>query len=632
MSLTLNNEYKLPLIVAIILFLVVAWFYLSGFIFLSFADQPTSSLTFTTILDYSSAYFGKNVRATLLLIFAMFVSTTIVTFPIIALFLKKKESLYGDAKWATNKDIKKAGLFSEAGIIVGVKKSFLGLFSKYLVLGGSLHALLEAPTRSGKGVGVVIPNLLTWPDSVVVVDVKSENWDITSGFRSAYGQECYMMNFAPRDYKTHCWNPLFYISDDPNFRINDIQKIGNMLFPNIKAEAPIWQASARSLWLGLVLYLIETEELTVSLGEVFRQILQGDERLNDIVDSRQISDKPLSNQCYLALKEYLDTPEKTRGSIKKSFTASLELFYNPVIDAATSSNDFDLNDLRKKRMSIYIGVTPDDLERLQPLLNLFFQQLIDINTRELPEKNPDLKYQALLLPDEFAALGNVSILNKSIAYIAGYGLRMLPILQSRSQLRSIYGNDDAETFTQNHALNIIFPPKDPKEAREISERIGNKTIINTSKSKPIGLGKGSRSKTQSDHSRALILPQEVINLGKEKELILLENCPPIKCHKIVWYKDKIFSERGNNLKEKTPLIRYKSPGIPTLEIKEYNVEFKQSDNKKETLRPVASNDLDNINLDNFNCDFSNVEVPTGEINDADMEKIVDGFFNSFKAA
>ncbi|MGL6349386.1 MAG: type IV secretory system conjugative DNA transfer family protein, partial [Aeromonas sp.] len=393
---------------------------------------------------------------------AAFGSLLILLLPTFLYFMPKKQSLFGDARWANEKEIKDSGLYSEDGIIVGVKTAFFGLIKKYLIFGGAQHVLMAAPTRSGKGVSIVIPNLLSWKDSVVVLDIKQENWDITSGFRAKHGQECYLLNLAPRDYRSHRWNPLFYISDDPNFRINDIQKIGQMLFPKVENEAPIWQSSARSLWLGLVLYLIETEELPVTMGEALRQLTMGDERLAEIVEQRQESDNPLSDECYLALKEYLDTPDKTRGSVRKGFTASLELFYNPVIDAATSGNDFDLRDLRKRRMSVYVGITPDDLDRLAPLINLFFQQVIDLNTRELPEQNPDLKHSCLLLMDEFTAMGKVGILSKGISYIAGYGLRMLPIIQSPAQLRETYGADAAETFIDNHALQIVFAPKNIK--------------------------------------------------------------------------------------------------------------------------------------------------------------------------
>ena len=178
-------------------------------------------------------------------------------------------------------------------------------------------------------------------------------------------------------------------------------------------------------------------------------------------------------------------------------------------------------------MSIYVGVTPDDLQRLSPLINLFFQQLIDLNTRELPEQNPLLKHQVLLLLDEFAAIGKVNILSRGISYVAGYGLRLLTIIQSPSQLRETYGHDGAETLIENHALQIVFAPKNPKVAREISEGLGNTTIKSRSRGRQLS-GKGSRSENISDHNRALMLPQEIMHMGTEKQILLLENCSPIR--------------------------------------------------------------------------------------------------------
>ena len=419
---------------------------------------------------------------------------------------------------------------------------------------------MSAPTRSGKGVGIVIPNLLVWQESVVVLDIKQENWQVTAGFRKACGQECFLLNLAPRDYRSHRWNPLYYISEDKAFRLNDIQKIGMMLFPNLQGEAPIWQASARALWLGIVLYLLETENLPVTLGEVLRQMTRGDDYLQNAVDSRMQSDAPLSAECFLALQDYLTTPEKTRGSIKKSFLSVLELFYNPIIDAVTSDNDFDLRTLRQKPFSIYVGISPDDLERLAPLINLFFQQLIDLNTRELPEHNPHLKHQILVIADEFTAMGKVSILSKAISYIAGYGIRMMPIIQSPAQLREVYGHDASETFMENHALHILFAPKNIKNAEEIAKNIGTHTVKNISRSKQL-IGKSSLSESMSDYGRYLLLPQEIKQIGQDKELILLENCPPILADKIKWYDDEIFKSRGNP--QGKPII-WQLPIIPLI--------------------------------------------------------------------
>ncbi|WP_147659660.1 MULTISPECIES: type IV secretory system conjugative DNA transfer family protein [Enterobacteriaceae] len=616
---------------------VAAW--IGGAIFMAGNGYEAKDATPLTLYQYWY-YYGDIPKTKLWLMGSLVGGLIITALPCLLPLLPKKTPLHGNARWANSREIREAGLFSDDGIIVGVKKGFMGLFMQYLVFSGSQHVLMAAPTRSGKGVSIVVPNLLSWRDSVVVLDIKQENWDITSGFRSRHGQDCFLLNLAPRDYRSHRWNPLFYISDDPNFRINDIQKIGQMLFPKIENEAPIWQSSARSLWLGMVLYLIETEELPVTMGEALRQLTMGDERLAEIVEARQESETPLSDECYLALKEYLDTPDKTRGSVRKGFTSALELFYNPVIDAVTSDNDFDLRELRKRRMSIYVGITPDDLERLAPLINLFFQQVIDLNTRELPEQNPDLKYQVLMLMDEFTAMGKVNILSKGISYVAGYGLRMLPIIQSPAQLRETYGHDAAETFIDNHALQIVFAPKNLKIAKEVSESLGTKTVKARSRSRST-IGRASGSENTSETGRALLMPQELKQMGKSKEIILLEDCPPIQCSKITWYKDPTFEARGNGrdgVKFPSPEVTIIDPANrPKGEVSFMSNRVEQVEETKTEVveRAITVADIENIdklNLDDFSCDFSKVEIPKGDITDDAMDDIVNQFFSGLEAA
>lgn len=611
---------------------LVAWAWASGFFLLELIRLDGKDATPLTLYQYWYYYADvKKIRAMLCL--SMVGGLVPVVLILLAVFSPRRRKLFGDAKWATMKDIRDAGLLSREGIIVG---QITGLFSRrYLTLGDNLHVLMAAPTRSGKGVSVVVPNLLAWKDSAIVLDLKRENWDITAGFRAAHGQKCYLLNLAPRDLRTHRWNPLYYVSDNPAFRINDIQKIGQMLFPKIEGEAPIWQASARSLWLGMVLYLLETPELPVTLGETLRQLAMGDKRLSDILDNRQKSKNPLTKECYLALKEYLDTPEKTRGSVRKGFTAALELFYNPVIDAATTGNDFDLREIRKERMSIYVAISPDDLDRLAPLVNLFFQQVLDLNTRELPEQNPELKYQCLLLADEFTAMGKVGILAKGISYIAGYGLRMLPIIQSPSQLRDVYGADTAETFIENHALRIIFPPKNIKVAKEISDTLGTTTVKNKTRSRSL-VGRPSRSVNVSDHSRPLLLPQEVMQIGRNSAILISEYCPPVKCRRIIWYKDPVFRQRGNGRDG----VHWPSPKVPLIDpsrITTGKIQFTPSSLAAARLpveRPITAEDIgriDEIDLDRFSCDFSDIEIPKEEISDEAMDGIVNQFFAKFAA-
>ncbi len=621
------------LIVAFVAF-IAGWAWVSSYLFLMLAGLDKEAASITTLYEYYS-YYSDDETTLDFIGKGLFIGFIVMASPLSLFFFPKSQSLFGDAKFASLTDIRKAGLLGGKGIIVGKVKTFFGY--KFLQLPGALHVLLAAPTRSGKGVGVVIPNCLSWPDSMIVLDIKQENWNISAGFRAEHGQECFLLNLAPRDYKTNRWNPLFYISDDPAFRINDIQKIGQMLFPTNDHEAPIWQASSRSLWLGIVLYLIETPELPVTLGEALRQLTQGDKRLGHIIKEKQATKEPYSAECYLAMKEYLDTPEKTRGSVRKGFLSALELFYNPVIDAATAGNDFDLRDIRKKRMSIYVGISPDDLDRLSPLINLFFQQAVDLNTRDLPEDNPELKYQCLLLADEFTAMGKVGVLAKGISYIAGYGLRMLPIIQSPAQLREVYGAESAESFIDNHAIRIVFPPKNIKTAKEISDTLGTTTVKNKSKgkSRPTDIfGKSSLSTNTSQLARALMLPQEIMQMAEEKCILILENSKPILCDKIKWYDDPIFAKRGNGRGEvnwPAPLISKINPETLQRGKIDFNMDSEQTD-KPNVERAIEVEDFKDIELENFSCDFSGIEIPQGEISDSQIEEITSQFMNTIQPA
>src|SRR5258708_40185326 len=164
---------------------------------------------------------------------------------------------------------------------------------------------------------------------------------------------------------------------------------------------------------------------------------------------------------------------------------------------------------------------------MAPLLNLFFQQVVDLNTRELPEQNPKLNRKVLLLLDEFPALGNVNVLAKSVAFIAGYGIRLLTVVQSPAQLRAIYGIDAARNFMTNHAVEVVFAPKEQDVANELSERIGYDTGKARSHSGPKGLAMRSASQTISEHRRALMLPQELKLLPKSKPLTPPTALPPV---------------------------------------------------------------------------------------------------------
>jgi type IV secretion system protein VirD4 len=537
------------------------WSWLAGGIYLALAHQHFTDASILTIFQYLFFYGDRRGVLSLISESCVIALGVFVGVPgFIWYMLNEKRALHGSARFAILNEIKEAGLFSGQGIIVGRYEKFL-LPTRYLTFEGSQHAIISAPTRSGKGVGIVIPNLLAWPESVVVLDIKQENWDITSRYRQSKGQECYLFNPLCADYRSHRYNPLSYISDDQNFRIDDIQKIASMLYPDKPGTDIIWTSTPRALFLGIVLFLIETGR-PVTIGQVLRETLMpGDAATYFKV---QMEKYQLSPACMRGLNAFTSiSADDTRAGIMGSVRSALELWMNPILDAATCVNDFDLRDVRKKKMSIYVGVTPDNLGRVAPLLNLFFQQLIDLNTRELPSQNKDLKYTCMLLMDEFTAMGRIEILSKGISYIAGYNLRMLPIIQSPSQLDEVYGKEAASTFKTNHALQIVYPPK-PSEiqaAKDISEWLGYQTVKSASENK----GKNpffSKSATQSvsDQRRALLLPQEITGLKKHREIVVAEGTPPILGHKVFYYNDHNFM---NRLKEVSPSLRELGHRLPS---------------------------------------------------------------------
>lgn len=534
---------KPALIAALVPAALGLWAYLAGGLFLMAFGHRFEEASPLTLYQYWYHY-GAQEQAQKWLWISSTVALLLLLLPLLFFLSPTKRSLFGDARFASDRDIRKAGLLQTRGIILGLHRK------TFLMFGGSQHVSMSAPTRSGKGVGVVIPNLLCWPDSVVCSDIKIENFAITSAYRRKHGQACYLFNPVSTEHRTHRYNPLAYLSTDPHFRIDDIQKIGNMLFPDNANIDVIWTATPRSLFLGIVLMLLETPGKPVTLGQVLRETLQegdGAAYFAKRLEQRAKAGQPYSAACVRALHTYVSiAADNTRSGVMTSFRSKLELWMNPLVDAATSGNDFDLRDLRRQRMSIYVGVTPDNLKRLAPLMNLFYQQLIDLNARELPEHNPALKFQVLLVMDEFTALGKLDCLAEGISFIAGYGLRLLPIFQSPSQIVEKYGEAAATTFATNHAAQIVFPPKasETRTAREISEWLGYQTVKGVSSSRGKGLfTKKQESLSTSDQRRALLLPQEITGLGANSALVVVENCRPILARRIRYFQEPVFMDR-----------------------------------------------------------------------------------------
>lgn len=452
--------------------------------------------------------------------------------------LRRGPALHGTARFAREGEIRREGLRAASGIVVGRKAG------RFLIFGGSEHVLLEAPTRAGKGVGVVIPNLLTWPDSVVVLDVKRENWGASAGYRARAGQAVHLFDPLDAEGRTARYNPLAHIRRTDDIEVvNELQKIAGMLFPAPERSDPFWAEAARAAFVGVGALVASNPGLPFTIGEIYRRLTTGDPKSDlpaALQEARRVGQR-LSQACVSAIQDFTSASDNTFSGIKQTITARLNLWLNPMVDAATSESDFDLREVRRRRMSIYLGVSPDNIDRIAPIYSLFLQQLVDLNTRDLPEGASNVP--VLVLLDEFARLGKASVIASGFSYVAGYGLRLVPVIQSRSQLRAIYGPDVTDEIIANCGLEVVFTPKELKVANELSERLGFFTMNVKSRSRTIHGLLANRSISESDQRRALLLPQELMQLPKNDLLLLRAGIPPIRGRKIAYYRMPRFTRR-----------------------------------------------------------------------------------------
>lgn len=444
-------------------------------------------------------------------------------------FFRATEEVYGSASWASEADIERAGLRAKQGMLLG--QDSIG----YYIADGFQHALLFAPTGSGKGVGFVIPNLLFWQDSVVVHDIKLENHQLTSGWREAQGQECYVWEPSNPDGITHCYNPIDWISTKPGQMVDDVQKISNLIMP----EKDFWNNEARSLFVGVVLYLLADPTKVKSFGEVVRTMRSDDVIYNlaVVLDTLGEAIHPVG---YMNLVAFLQKADKERSGVISTLNSSLELWANPLIDTATASSDFNVMEFKRKKTTVFVGLTPDNIQRLQKLMQVFYQQATEFLSRKMPDKSEP--YGVMFLMDEFPTLGKMEQFKAGIAYFRGYRVRLFLIIQDTQQLKGTYEEAGMNSFLSNSTYRITFAANNYETANLISQLCGNKTVEQTSYNKPLffDLNISTRTQNVSKVQRALLLPQEVIQLPRDEQIVLIESMPPIRSKKIRYFMDKKF--------------------------------------------------------------------------------------------
>lgn len=489
-----------------------------------FANTPPISMRHGFLLAYWHAWtYGQDARYRIRVLenAGLAVGTLAVIAAGLGIFMlaNRRSTLHGDARFGTINDARKARLLGKQGIILGK------LGGQTLRSNDPGHILVVGPTRSGKGVSFVIPNGHAWAGSMVVLDIKMENHNAFAAARKAQGNAVFV--FAPGSLKTHRYNPLDFVRQGPEMA-TDCQNIAGFL--TATANENEWSLAARKLVAALLGYV-----LTSPLHNEARTIRSAVTVIstgNDIADVLKVlvqTEKDFLPQWVVDdFNQFIAIPERTRGSVLFNVSNAFAPWSSELIADATSTSDFDIRQLRREKMTIFIGTPLADLESYRPLIRILFQQIHDVLMRNLPGK--DEPHQVLLMLDEFFALGRMTSLASKIAVSAGYGFRMAIILQNISQLDELYGRATRETLLAGCATKLFVAINDNATAQYVSEALGNYTTDNRTKILGTGITQSARVSV-TKIGVPLMRPEALMRIERSKSLLLVASARPLEVEK-----------------------------------------------------------------------------------------------------
>jgi len=456
--------------------------------------------------------------------------------------LTLKLTQYGQARFQTNAEIKKGGLMAPVGRATVFGKIGSPQSRKPFIAArfdDIPHALVCAPTRSGKGVGYVIPNTLTFPGSTFTLDVKGEIFEATARYREKRGDKIF--RFAPFDFErgSHRFNPLDRISKMENIeqQYTELEKIASyFLTTSGKGNAEDFLTEGRQFFVAACMRAIEVNKPTI--GEAARMILGQENKSAAYKKIAKETEIEVVRRQFSQFAGYDNRGLSSHLSVLSG--AGLNKWNNPAVDRVTSGNDFSLTDLRKQPMSIYIVVASDEIPVLAPVIRLMVGELIATlrATEPDPIKEP---WTVQIMLDEFDQLGHMPIVVQSLKQLAGHGAKMSIITQSIPGLDDIYGENQRLALEANAGMKIYLYANDKKTAAEVSDSLGKKTQLAVSDSLSRDSGfRLRRSVSRRNEERPLMSADEVRRLEEAKCLILPERRNPILANRIIWYQDQTF--------------------------------------------------------------------------------------------
>jgi type IV secretion system protein VirD4 len=450
----------------------------------------------------------------------------------------KYATTYGSARWADVTDIRGGGLLGPDGVVLGKSGD------SYLRHDGPEHVLCFAPTRSGKGVGLVVPTLLAWSGSAIVHDIKGENWSLTSGWRARFGR---VLLFDPTNPDSAGYNPLLEVRRG-EAEVRDVQNVADIL---VDPEGALerrnhWEKTSHSLLVGAILHVLYAEEDKTLSGVA--NFLSDPERsiektLGAMMTTRHLGDRPHPVIASTA-RELLNKSENERSGVLSTAMSFLGLYRDPVVARVTSRCDWRIADLVSSQgpTTLYLVVPPSDISRTKPLVRLILNQIGRRLMEELDGRST--RRRLLLMLDEFPALGRLDFFESALAFMAGYGLKAFLIAQSLNQIEKAYGANNA--ILDNCHVRVAFATNDERTAKRVSDALGTATEMRAMKNYAghrLSPWLGHLMVSRQETARPLLTPGEVMQLPQDEELILVSGAPPIRARKARYYEDKRFKER-----------------------------------------------------------------------------------------
>ncbi len=461
-----------------------------------------------------------------------------ITLSIIRAREAKNVATYGSARWASAEEVKAAGLLGPDGVVLG------RLDRDYLRHDGPEHVLCFAPTRSGKGVGLVVPTLLTWPGSVIVHDIKGENWGLTAGFRAGHGR---VLLFDPTDAKSSAYNPLLEVRRG-DWEVRDVQNIADIL---VDPEGALdkrnhWEKTSHSLLVGVILHVLYAEPDKTLAGVA--NFLSDPKRpmeatLRAMMSTPHLGEVGVHPVIASSARELLNKSDNERSGVLSTAMSFLGLYRDPVVAKVTARCDWRIADLvaGNRPVSLYLVVPPSDIARTKPLIRLILNQVGRRLTEELNAAN---RHRLLLMLDEFPALGRLDFFESALAFMAGYGIKSFLIAQSLNQIEKAYGANNS--VLDNCRVRVAFAPNDERTAKRVSDSLGTATEMRDSTNYAghrLSPWLGHLMVSRQETARPLLTPGEVMQLPPTDELLLVAGVPPIRARKARYYEDARFKER-----------------------------------------------------------------------------------------